>query len=129
MTLLSFCGVAVTVALAACLLKDFGGRFSPLVTAAGGLFLVTLVLARYGELFRGFLSFAEAAGLGGIGTLLFKILAVAYLASITADLCRDLGEAALGTRVEWCAKAEILLLCLPKFKELTGYALGLIEGL
>ena len=129
MTLLSLCGVAITAALAACLLKEFGGKLSPLLTASGGLLLVILVLSRYGELFRGFLSFADAVGLSDVGGLLIKILAIAYLASLAADICRDLGEGALGTRVEWCAKAEILLLCLPKFKELTEYALGLIEGI
>jgi stage III sporulation protein AD len=84
---------------------------------------------RYGNLLGELLSFADRSGLSSLGVLLVKILAIAYLTTLAADVCRELGEASLGARVEWCGKAEILLLCLPKFWELAELALGLIEGI
>ncbi len=129
MTLFSLCGVAVCAALCAALLKEWQGKLSHLVPLVGTLGAAVFVLLRYGSLLGELLSFADRSGLSTLGVLLVKILAIAYLTTLAADLCRELGEASLGARVEWCGKAEILLLCLPKFWELAELALGLIEGI
>ena len=52
--------------------------------------------------------------------LLFGAFGIALLSHITAELCRECGEASIGGYVELVAKVEILILCLPLVKELLG---------
>lgn len=43
----------------------------------------------------------------------FKILGIAYLASFCSEVCKDAGQASLGTKVEFAGKILILLLAIP----------------
>jgi stage III sporulation protein AD len=42
-----------------------------------------------------------------------KVVGVAYLASFTAQICRDAGESAIAGKVELVGKVAILILALP----------------
>ncbi|MCH3964153.1 MAG: stage III sporulation protein AD [Clostridium sp.] len=46
-------------------------------------------------------------------TTVFKILAIAYIASFCSEICRDAGEGNLGTKVEFAGKILILGLAIP----------------
>ncbi|SKA76819.1 stage III sporulation protein AD [Clostridium sp. USBA 49] len=43
----------------------------------------------------------------------FKILAIAYLASFCAEICRDAGESNIASKVEFAGKIFILVLAIP----------------
>ena len=45
--------------------------------------------------------------------VIFKVLAVAYITDLTAQLCRDAGESAVGGKVELAGKVIIFYLALP----------------
>ena len=45
--------------------------------------------------------------------IIFKVLAVAYITDLTAQLCRDAGESAVGGKVELAGKILIFYLALP----------------
>ena len=47
-----------------------------------------------------------------LGTLL-KIIGIAYIADFGAQICRDAGEGAVATKVEFAAKILVMLLALP----------------
>jgi hypothetical protein len=51
------------------------------------------------------------------------------LTQLCADFCRQGGEGQLAGGVELAGKAELLLLCLPRLKELFELASGMLEGL
>lgn len=46
-------------------------------------------------------------------TTVFKILAIAYLASFCSEICRDAGQGNLGAKVEFAGKILILVLAIP----------------
>ncbi|MBC2580323.1 stage III sporulation protein AD [Clostridium sp. DJ247] len=46
-------------------------------------------------------------------TTVFKILAIAYLASFCSEICRDAGQGSLGAKVEFAGKILILALAIP----------------
>lgn len=71
----------------------------------------------------------EKAALGGETVLLlFKALGICLLTQLTADVCRDAGEAALASRAEFAGKTALLLLALPLFERLVSLSLSLMEG-
>lgn len=46
-------------------------------------------------------------------TTVFKILGIAYLASFCSEICKDAGQANIGTKVEFAGKILILVLAVP----------------
>ena len=45
--------------------------------------------------------------------MILKVLAVAYITDFTAQLCRDAGEASIGSKVELAGKIIIFYLAMP----------------
>ena len=70
---------------------------------------------------------AEQAGLSESFSSLLRMMAIGCLARLGGDLCRDMGETSLATRLELCGRVEILLLCLPLVEELCILAAGVLS--
>lgn len=47
-----------------------------------------------------------------IGTI-FKIIGIAYIAEFGAQVCRDAGEGAIATKIEFAGKVFIMILAIP----------------
>ena len=122
MSFLSLCACAVLFAALALILRDAGAKGAPLVTLTGGLAFLFYAFTRYREPINALRELAEGAGLSTSFSSLFKMLAVACLAHIAAELCRDMGEGTIASRIELCGRIEILLLALPLFIELCTLA-------
>jgi stage III sporulation protein AD len=45
--------------------------------------------------------------------IVFKILGIAYLASFCSEICKDAGQSALSSKVEFAGKILILVLAIP----------------
>ena len=99
--------------MCAALIKEWQGKLSRFVPLFGILGISVLSLLRYGQLVTEMLSFADRTGLSALGILLVKILALSYLSTLAADVCRDLGEGATASRLEICGRLSILLAGLP----------------
>lgn len=58
--------------------------------------------------------------------LMFKVLGIALVTQIVADLCRDCGESALASQTEVAAKIIIVTLILPLFETVVKIISGLL---
>ncbi len=126
MTLLRFCGLAVLAAVMVLSLRETGGKLGPLVTLAGGLALLSFVFLRYREIFESLTSLGGEAAAEAI-SLGVRVVGLAAITEVTAGVCRDLGEASLATKVEWCGRAEILVVSLPPLSRLLALASSLLS--
>ena len=123
MSILQIAALAVLAAALAFVLRTLGAKGAPALTVAAGLAFVAYAVARYGEALTAIREMAERAGVSdGVGVIL-RMIFVGILCAVAADICRDVGESTLATRVEICGKAEILLLALPFLLELVNLAL------
>lgn len=123
MSILQIAALAVLAAALAFVLRTLGAKGAPALTVAAGLAFVAYAVARYGEALTAIREMAERAGVSdGVGVIL-RMIFVGILCAVAADICRDVGESTLATRVEVCGKAEILLLALPFLLELVNLAL------
>lgn len=52
-----------------------------------------------------------------------RALGVTYLTSCAGDICRSAGEASIAGYIEQAGRIEIILLCIPLFRELAEIAL------
>lgn len=52
--------------------------------------------------------------------ILFKALGISFITSTCSDLCRDCGENAIASKLEFFGKCEIIAVSLPLIKEITS---------
>ncbi len=127
--MIKLCGIALLCTLCALLVKEAGGsRFSVALSALACVLFLLPLLARYGEVVTFLSALSKDSLFSESLQLSLKALSVGLLASFTADLCRELGEAGLGERLELCAKAEILVLSLPTLSRLLSICTELVGG-
>ena len=122
MTLLRLCGLAVLAAVMALSLREAGGRLAPLAALCGGLALLAFVMMRYREVFASLTELGGGEAVSEALSLGLRVIGLAAVTEITAGVCRDLGEASLATKVEWCGRAEILVVSLPSLSRLLSLA-------
>lgn len=63
----------------------------------------------------------------GYLAILIKILSIAVITKLGADICSDSSNSALATVVELTGKTVILVMCLSLIKTLVTLAKGLLE--
>lgn len=104
------------------ILRGAGARGAAAVSLAGGVLILSAAALKYKEPIAALLELAECAELSGEFSVIVRILFVGLLGSVAADMCRDLGEGSIAERLEFFARAEILLLALPFLLEVMRLA-------
>lgn len=127
--MLKLCGLSLLCAFCALVIKEAGGaRFAVALSAFTCVLFLLPLLTRYGEVVRFLSALLGDSLLSESFSLSLKALSVGLLSSFCADLCRELGEAGLGERLELCAKAEIMVLALPTLARLFSVCMELVGG-
>lgn len=115
-------GLALLSAALGYLIKPLSPRLALFPPLFCGLALFGFALFRYREPLALLSELAESGGLSDSLSSILRMLGIGALTAFTADVCRDLGEATLASRVELCGRVEILLLSLPFLTELLSLA-------
>ena len=125
---LKLCAAGVICAMLCVLVREIRPELAPFVQT-GGIIVLTVMLfgtlkamlAQADELFRqlGTLDVSSAE-------LLIKILGIAVITKIGADICVDNGNEALASAVELGGKLTILFCCFSLIKVLAELAGGLL---
>ena len=122
MTLWQIFGVAILAAVLGLALREAGGKWTAAVSLAGGILLLLGLISRYGEIFSVLLAFPGGEAVSEALSLCLRVVGLAAVTEVTAGVCRDLGEAGLSAKVEWCGRAEILVVCLPTLSRVLSLA-------
>ena len=127
-SMMRLCGTALCAAAMILLIRQTRPESAPAVTAVSSAILLTYIITSFLPLTSYIKSLGDVSSYGEyIGTLV-KSLGITLCASSVSDICRDMGEATIGARVEAIGRMEILLLCLPTFSALLQAALTLGGG-
>ena len=62
--------------------------------------------------------FFENTYLGEWGNVLLKTFGITLVAETTSDICRDIGESSIASKIEFIAKIEILVISLPLIEKI-----------
>lgn len=122
MDIVKLCGVGLLCALAALLIGQVKREYSALLRV-GGIIIIFGALALWmSDIFSEVGSLVFTDRLEGYATLMAKALGLALITKICSDICRDMGEGAVGNGVELGGRLAILSLCIPLVGELMEYA-------
>jgi stage III sporulation protein AD len=85
-----------------------------LLSVTAGAIIFLLVLGKIGSIIEVIKELSERAGISMVylGTIL-KIVGIAYIAEFGSQICRDAGEGAVASKIEFAAKVLIMVLAVP----------------
>lgn len=122
MSIQGICAYAVVSACIIAVVRQLRPELGGIAAAVAGM----LVFAFAVESVAPFVSFikgvAAERGVDGYFAIMLKALAISFCCRMSAEICRDCGEASLASRVEAAGKAGIVLLSLPIVKQLLEIA-------
>lgn len=108
------------------ILRSLGWRGAPVFAVICSVVLLTEASHILGGVLDsiGFL-YNEGGIKDGVGAAL-KVLGLGYLFGISADVCRELGEAGIAKSLEIAGRVEIIAVALPFWKEIIEVGVELI---
>jgi len=127
MDIVQVVGFALIATVLAVVLRQEKPELALGVAVAAGVVIFLSFVGKIGAVITVLSGVASRAGLNMVYTdTILKIVGIAYLADFGAQICRDAGEGALATKVEFAAKVLILLLALPIIVGLLDLLLKLV---
>ena len=121
-------GIAAAAAILARTVRSSRPELGLEIAVAGGAVMLSLCLSEL----TGITSAIKESLIGfGIDeaafTPVFKVVGIACVSQIGADLCRDSGESALASKTEICGRILMASAALPTFVRLMSMLVGLID--
>ena len=114
MEIIRIAALALTGVLLAALMKSVNRELTIYIILATVVILFVTIIDRLVYVFDFLGDIYDNVAYGRtFFPVILKVLAVAYIADLTAQLCRDAGESAVGGKVELAGKVIIFYLALP----------------
>ncbi|MDP4120044.1 MAG: SpoIIIAC/SpoIIIAD family protein [Bacillota bacterium] len=129
MNIVALCGVALIAAILSVTLKKHSPETSIIISIAAGIILLMAILSKIIPAVNQIQTLISNAGMSAeYAGILFKAVGICLICQFSADSCKDAGEAALASKVEFAGKIMILILALPLFEKISQIALSLINS-
>lgn len=127
MEIFRIAAIALVTAFCAMILRDIKSELALLVAFAGGIIVLLSVVDYFSDIFSVISSIAKRAGLAtSVVTLLFKVIAVGYIAEFSASLIEDVGLPSLADKVTLAGKLIIVGISLPIVVRLFEFIAGML---
>ncbi len=128
MNIFSIIGVGIAAAAIATVLRQYNKEYGLYISLAASVVVLGIILkslnpifALIEELIRTSETNSEYVG------ILIKSLAICYITSLASDSCRDCGESAIASRIDFAGKIALLLITIPLFEAILGIVKDLIS--
>jgi len=122
MNTLSAASVGIAAVFVILCLRAQQKEIAALIGISAGIILYSASISRMSGVLGEIAEMTEDREIRACAKTLVKALGLSTAAQITAEICREAGEAGIGSRVETAAKIEIVLLALPLAGELLKMA-------
>ena len=108
--------IGIAGAMLSIIIKSYKPEFSIHIVLSTVLILFLPVISKLEIILDFFNSISAQANISKIYfPVIIKILGIAYIADFTAQICKDAGEGAIASKVEFAGKVIIMYLALPVF--------------
>ena len=123
--ILKICGIAIITLILTLVLKSFGSQISVFLPQICGIFIFICAISSLIPIITFIVDLSNKSTIPNDNVVtLLKCCGIGILSQIISDLCKENGQEMLRNAVEFSAKIEILLFCIPMIKlilsEITG---------
>jgi stage III sporulation protein AD len=114
MEIIQIVGLGLIGAILAVILRQQKPELALMLSIGVGVLLFLTVIGQISAVFNILRDLAAQANISMVyvGTIL-KIVGIAYIADFGAQICRDSGESALASKIEFAAKILVLVMAVP----------------
>lgn len=117
--------VALVVSI---LLRQYGKKeYSILVQIATGTIIMVSVVVQISDVVTQLTELASGIGINtAYVKLLIKVLSICVITQFVCEICKDSGESALSSQIEFAGKIIVVTLMLPLLKSIINLVVGII---
>lgn len=116
--IIKLAGIALCGAVFAAFLRPLSPAFAVLTALTCGVLILMQTVSPVGQLLETTARFMDAAGIRSeLYVPVIKAVGIAVVVHVTAQLCRDAGEGALGMKLEIAGTAAALAVCAPLMEQ------------
>ena len=109
-------GIGLVATAASIILKPQKPEIAMQIAILAGTIIFIVMLTKLSAVIELINTFAYKAGLeAGFLKTIIKITGIAYVTEFAASICKDAGESALSSKIEFAGKVLILTLAVPIF--------------
>ena len=127
--MLKIAGVIFCEILIYALLKQYKPEFAVISEAAAMVIVFFMLGNEVRDSLGVFSSFMNAGSVSSeYIAVLVKVLGIALVTQFASDMCRDSGETALASKIEFAGKVIITAASIPVIKGFTGFVASLVEN-
>ncbi|MCL4441870.1 MAG: stage III sporulation protein AD [Firmicutes bacterium] len=114
MDIMQVVGLGLVVAVLAVILRGSKPEMAVLLSISAGIIIFLAMIGRINSVLEVIKDLSARANLSMVylGTIL-KIVGIAYVADFGAQICRDAGEGAVASKIEFAAKIIVLVMAVP----------------
>jgi stage III sporulation protein AD len=106
--------IALITCVATLIVKQVKPDFASLVTLAGGIIILLMLIDYINQIFQVLNYIVEKTNLSpGLFGIVLKIIGIGYLTEFTANICSDSDSTSLANKVLLAGKIIILVMALP----------------
>lgn len=114
MEILQIVGFALIATILIVIIKNQRPEIAMQISVVAGIVIFLLIVGKIKAVIDVLNQLAKSANISSFYLItVLKIVGVAYIAEFGAQICRDAGEGAIATKVEFAAKIIVLVLALP----------------
>lgn len=126
---LKLCGFGLLAVILCVIVRQMKPESAVFVNIAVGVMILIVTVKILSPSVKAIGELADGAGISGdFSEVLLKALAISYITKLSADCANDVGETALGSKLELAGRVSIAALSLPVFTELAGLITSMING-
>ena len=125
MNIYTVCAAAVCFTCIGGIIKETKKDYLPLFVCACGLALGGYIVSCFLPITEYLRSLVNENG-GEYFEILFKAVGVSLICRIASDVCRDCGENAIASRIDFAGKIALLLISVPLFEAMLTIVKDLI---
>ncbi len=114
MEIIQIVSIGFIATILAVILKKERPEFSMLIVLVAGIIIFLMMVSKLQMVLEVFHNLSSKINLEiSYLSTIFKIIGIAYLAEFGAQVCRDAGEGAIASKIEFGGKVLIMILAIP----------------
>ncbi len=124
MEITEICGIALITALCALGLKKYAPETAVLLVITGGAFIIVSVLSRVSPIIE---QISSLTSTGEYAEILIKTLGICVICQFVSETCKDAGQGALASKVEFSSRVAVIITAMPLFGNILNTAMELMK--